>query len=252
MEVAPKFGCILPTYLYSAERRAMAERSYASLARTEIPEADRPLRVFVVAVDGPAGDVALKGFAPFFDLQPDTRIWLLKAGAAMGMKVWLQPSGISGPDMAVAWIAEKFFAETDYTHVIELADDMVYNPAWFVALQDLVARHPQARAWSVYRSAHVRHHRTLQQVGGDHLVTSLAGNGTCWTREEWAAWGVTWQSGSWPNPVSGNTLDLHHGYFRPGERWATDKSFMQHIGVTNGLHVVKGIPEHAVNFAGEG
>jgi hypothetical protein len=79
----------------------------------------------------------------------------------------------------------------------------------------------------------------------------MAGNGTCWTKEEWAAWGVKWQQGpTWPVPTGGDTLDLHHAYFRPGERWVTDISYLEHIGIV-GIHAAQNIPEHAVNFAGE-
>ena len=101
----------------------------------------------------------------------------------------------------------------------------------------------------LFRS-HTWHHRTLRQEGQDHLVTSMAGNGTCWTREEWQAWGVNWKQGpTWPVPSGGDTLDLHHAYFRPGDRWATDTSFLDHIGVV-GMHAT-GVPEHAINFIGE-
>jgi hypothetical protein len=71
-------------------------------------------------------------------------------------------------------------------------------------------------------------------------------------REEWRAWGIRWQDGpSWPNPISGNTLDLHHAWARPGERWAARRSYIAHTGV-EGMHCRQTIPEHAIDFVGTG
>ncbi len=234
-----KFGMVLPTYLYSEERKVFAEKSYASLRGTDVPKEERPLPLFVVAANQGSADVVVNAA-----LYTATE-W------SFAVKIFLQPPEVAGLDPSLAWIVQKFFDETDCTHVIELADDMIYNPKWFVELKALVTRHPDARAWSVYRSAHERHHRTLQRDGDDHLVTSMAGNGTCWTREEWQAWGVHWKQGpTWPVPSGGDTLDLHHAYFRPGDRWATDKSFMDHLGQI-GVHCQQGVPEFALNFIGE-
>ena len=232
-----KFGLCLPTFLYSDERKAFAEKSYASLRLTEVPEEDAPLLLYTVAANQESWDVV--GGA------------LCDNGGKFFGVIMQQPSEVTGLDPSLAWIVEKFFAETDCSHVIELADDMVYHPKWFVELKALVLRHPEAKAWSVYRSAHVRHHRTLSRVEGDHLVTSMAGNGTCWTREEWQAWGVNWKQGpTWPVPTGGDTLDLHHAYFRPGQRWATDWSFMDHLGFV-GTHCQPGVPEVALNYLKE-
>jgi hypothetical protein len=232
-----KFGAALPTLLYSPERKRIAHLSYESLARTEVSECDMPLPMYVVAGDKVSGEAVFEHLL----YQPG---WILEP------HVFHQPSEVSGLDPSLAWIVEKFFDETDCTHVIELADDMIYHPKWFIELKALVERHPDARAWSVYRSAHTRHHRTIRVDGEDHLVTSMAGNGTCWTREEWKSWGVHWKQGpTWPVPTGGDTLDLHHAYHRPGERWATNWSYMDHIGVT-GIHCQPGVPEHAINFVG--
>jgi hypothetical protein len=233
-----KFGIIIPSYINSDTRRQFAERSYKSLMTTQLPSEDCPVDLWAVA----AGDSAFNLAVQELDIK-DRLVFLTM--------VFPQPDELAGLDPAIAWCVERLFASTDCTHVIELADDMIYNPRWFIELKALVERHPDARAWSVYRSAHTNHHRTLRETDGDHLVTSLAGNGTCWTREEWAAWGVNWTQGpTWPVPTGGDTLDLHHAYARPGERWATDKSWLDHIG-TVGIHAAEGIPEHALNFQGE-
>lgn len=254
MEVVRKmeFGIVLPTFLYSAERKVMAERSYASLARTEVPEVDRPLRVFVVAANSDSADVALNGFSQFFDVLTGTKCWPLKDNAAMSMKVWLQREGIQGTDQSLCQGVEVLMeAAPDVTHFIYLTDDLLYNPRWFVELKALVERHPTARAWSVYRSAHEKHHKTWRREGDDHLVSSLSGNGTCMTIEEWKGWGVSCADGcSWPVPSGGNTLDLHHAYYRQGERWATDVSMIQHDGRL-GLRCNSSVPEYALNFIGE-
>jgi hypothetical protein len=233
-----KYGIVLPTYINSDERHKIAERSYASLYRTFVAPEDRPLRIMIVAAGARSFDLAFSYEAKEWDY--------------FDIGVFRQPPQVIGLEPSAAWIVEQFFARTDCTHVIELADDMIYHPNWFIELKSLVARHPGAKAWSVYRSAHTLHHRTMQtEIGsGDHLVTSLAGNGTCWTREEWIAWGVHWTKGPWSVPTGGDTLDLHHAYFRPGERWATDKSFIEHVGIV-GIHCHAGTPEHALNFQGE-
>jgi hypothetical protein len=54
----------------------------------------------------------------------------------------------------------------------------------------------------------------------------------------------------WPSVSGGNTLDLHHACNRPGERWATARSFVQHTGI-EGVNVTRGIPEFAIDFIGE-
>jgi len=234
--VNPKFGFVLPSYIASPEREAIAVRSYSSLAQSIIPDEDQALPVFVVVVGMNSMNLAIE---------------YLMADNRFRAHIKAQPVEVSGLDPSLAWIVEKLFAETECSHIVELADDMIYHPQWFIKLKALVERHPDARAWNVYRSAHTRHHRTIRQSDDeyqDHLVTSMAGNGTCWTREEWNVWGVNWKQGpTWPVPTGGDTLDLHHAYFRPGDRWATDKSYMQHIGII-GVHCHPGTPEHALNF----
>jgi hypothetical protein len=108
-----RFGIVLPTYLYSAERKQMAERSYASLARTEVPEGHRPLRIFVVAANSDSADVALDTFMPSFAVKvTGTKGWILKDDAAMSMRVWLQPPEVAGLDPSIAWLVERRILRT--------------------------------------------------------------------------------------------------------------------------------------------
>jgi len=238
-----RFAIALPTYLYSEERKRNAARSYASLLRTDIPSEDCPLWISVVSPDADSA-------TPVYELVETSHREneIRKFNGAY----FSQRPGISGTDQSLCCCVEGIIqTHLEVTHIIYLTDDLVYHPRWFIELKALISRHPDARAWSVYRSAHDRHHKTRSVVGDDHEVTSLSGNGTCFTVDEWKAWGVGSIDGSsWPVPTGGNTLDLHHAYHRPGERWATGKSYIQHIGM-NGLRVTSGVPEYALDFVGE-
>lgn len=236
-----KFCMLLPTYLPNDYRRDLAVQSYSSLLHTRFEPSDAPMDLFVVY----RGPEALQAVADAF-VSAD-------AWAAHAMEA---PEYVTGSDWSICWCMEQIIEDQgDLTHMILLADDMVYNPKWFNETKALVLRHPQGLAWSTYRSAHTRHHRTkfVYEPSMDHSVTSLAGNGTCWTFDEWRVWGIKHTDPSWPVPEEmggGNTIDLQHPYVRPGQRWATEKSYMQHIGV-KGVHCHEGTPEFALEFVGE-
>ena len=113
----------------------------------------------------------------------------------------------------------------------------------------------------MYHSAHQKYHQDLEvglpvvgfvMHGNDVCVRSVCGHGMTFTREEWKAWGIDWRHGNdWANagPLGGSTLDLHHAFYRPGERWVTEKSYIDHVG-KHGLHVTPETPEYALNFMG--
>jgi hypothetical protein len=159
-----------------------------------------------------------------------------------------EPPAVRGTEQTLAYGTGAALAYESVTHVSWMGDDADFNPRWLIELEALILRRPEARAWSVYRSAYEAIHKTLREDGDDVLVRSLCGHGMTFSRQEWTDWGINWEQGrSWPSPVPGDTLDLHHTWARPGERWATRRSYVEHTGVV-GLHCQPGIPEHARDF----
>lgn len=149
----------------------------------------------------------------------------------------------------------------EITHITYLTDDYVYNPDWLIQLDSLIRRHPKARAWTVYRSSYTRHHRIISDApwiadGKQHkdcLVTSIAGVGTM-SRQEWEEFGLDGSRphGNWTVPAEaggGNTVDLFHAYSRPGERWATERDYIDHIA-DHGTHAASNV-DKALDFVGE-
>ena len=232
-----RYCLLLPTYITLPSREEIARKSYKSLVNTIVTVDDFPLHIFAIVKGQQAQDAMDAGFTD----------WRFR------INITIQPDFIGGVDQSLCYAMERtIIKREDMTHVIILSDDMLYHPNWFLETKALVDRHPNAKAWSTYRSAHTRHHRTLiRDEFGDHSVTSMAGHGMCFTTEEWKAWGVKSTDGqAWPIPTGGDTLDLHHAWKRPGERWATDKSYIQHLGVV-GVHTHVGTPEQALEFVGE-
>lgn len=138
------------------------------------------------------------------------------------------------------------------THLVFMYDDFIYNPAWLRQLDTLIARHPDARAWSVYRSSYTRHHRILvRDANGDCLMSMHDGVG-CVTKQEWMDYREQHQHAldfSVPPTFNGGgcTFDCHINYARPGERWATGKDYWENLGV----HSFLGRADMAVDFVGE-
>jgi|SRR5882724_2029673 len=234
-----RYCLLFPTYVDSTDRQLIAQTSYRSLLKTIVPNGDAPL--FVVCVW--KGQIAK-------DQVDKVRCFI---NSPFQMETMHQPDGIEGSDQSICYAMEQVILKVPgLTHVILLCDDILYHPDWFVETKALVERHPDAKAWTIYRSAHTRHHRTVARDGfGDHSVTSMAGSGMCITLDEWKAWGIKASDGmSWPIPTGGHTIDLHHAWARPGERWATDKSYIQHIGKI-GVHCTAETPEYALEFVGE-
>jgi len=142
--------------------------------------------------------------------------------------------------------ASDLIKNTDVTHIGFLVDDFVYNPEWAQQLVKLISRHPDAKAWSVYRSAYTQHHNIIGGDGIDVLMTMHDCLGTM-TREEWIEYGagMKWVNFHCPPELGGGcTIDIHHAYARPGDRWATDKDYMNNIDMHNA-------DDHAIDFVGE-
>jgi hypothetical protein len=253
-----KFGIVLPIFLYNEKRVELARATFDSV-QASIPPTESPL-LFIAVRPGvvPSAEVFGQKWMSGFDVLVET----------------VHPDSlVKGTEMSLAWgtqyVLDNF---EDITHLIWLGDDALFKLDWLVQLEALVGRHPDAKAWSVYHSAHQAHHKDLVRVpwkelrgefknldplsteqvaydtGYDVLVRSICGHGMTFTREEWVAWGIDWRAGNqWSNAGGGDTLDLHHVYYRPGERWVTEKSYVQHTGV-EGVHCTKSTPEFGLGF----
>ena len=230
-----KFGIVLPHWSYNPQRLIWSEHSFASLARTNIEGLDTKPVLYIVLKHASGDDVAI----PKVELPFTTT-------------VLVRPSESMGPDSANSWgwyeICER---EPDVTHLLMVTNDSVYNPDWLRQLEALVKRRPGARAWSVYRSRYVHHHKNLFEEGNDVSVRSINMLG-CITKEEWLDWGLDWHVGSFhvPTPEGGCTMDLYHACSRPGMRWVTKRSYIENIATT-GAHMTPDLPEFAVDFVGE-
>lgn len=233
-----KFGIVLPCWIYNATRHELANAAFESLVNTE--PAEERASLFVVS----RADLT-KGFEFIETIAASPEL-------AFTPIVAYQPDNIGGTEQTLAWGTEQAFELPGVTHVVWMGDDALFNPKWLIELQALINRHPDARSWSVYRSAHVAFHAPLVETDLDVQVRSICGHGMTFSKEEWLAWDVHWSQGqAWPNPYAGNTLDLHHAWKREGERWCTKRSYVEHTG-KYGLHCTPAIPEYAVDFAGVG
>jgi hypothetical protein len=231
-----KFGIVLPTHCYNQQRMFWAIAAFQSLAKTLQPE-KRPLLLLI----------------PHKDSLLDKEPHLLYQPPAFQNEIVQQPDSIGGTEQTLAWGTEQVFLNPDISHCVWMGDDALFNPHWLQQLENLILRHSEAKAWTVYRSAHVRYHAPLMtdSSSGDVLCRSLCGHGMTFTRWEWQEWGIHWSQGQrWPSVSGGNTLDLHHACNRPGDRWSTARSYVQHTG-TAGVNVTPGVPEFAIDFVGE-
>jgi len=232
-----KFGVVLPTWCYNTSRVGLIYQTFGALDKTRNEDLD----------DDPSLLLIVKGDRPSLISE-----FMENQRSFNSVTVLPQDGlGCDGTEQTLAFGAQWFFDnDQDITHVIWMGDDAKFNPSWLYQLQELIYRHEDAVSWSVYRSAHVAYHAPLlvDPKTGDVAVKSICGHGMTFSRQEWKAWGVNWQEGqAWPNPYSGNTLDLHHAWKRQGERWVTPKSYIEHTGRT-GLHCTPNVPEYAIDF----
>lgn len=225
-----RFAIILPSQIYSDYRRILAKEAFASLLKTNMPSEVPTVYLLTKALD---------------DVHP-------QCGHYPGLKIrnLCEPDQELGTESALAYGTDKALLDESVTHLVWMGDDSLFHPDWLIQLEALIGRHPGARAWSVYRSAYEAVHTPMALGNGDVRVKSLCGHGLTMTRGEWTDWGINWKDGRgrWGSP-SGNTLDMLHIHARPGERWCTAKSYVQHTG-REGKNCHTGIPEWAVDFQG--
>lgn len=167
----------------------------------------------------------------------------------MPFTVMHQPPGMDGSEEPLPYGTE-YAMKLGFTHMMWTGEDTLYHPDWLLQLDGLIERHPEARAWSVYRSAHEAYHKTLALQGEDVLVRSLCGVGLTFSVAEWVAWDITPEEMLEIKQIN-TTLDLLHKAQRPGERWCSNVSYIEHTGRV-GSHTHPEAPEWAIKFQGIG
>lgn len=227
-----KIGMVMSSYVYNPTRVALANDCFPSLLKT-VCVGEPPLLIMIVKDSGyPYPIQALK----------ERFVLEVHGNSHEGVEFrQSEQPAVHGTNLAFARGAD---------YVTHLNDDSLFHPNWLVELEALIGRHPDAKAWSVYHSAYEAVHTPLETAGPDVRVRSLCGLGITFSREEWAGMGIDWRAHEWPSP-RGSTLDLYHAHVRPGPRWCTSMSYMEHTG-REGIHAHPGIPEYAQNFAGVG
>jgi hypothetical protein len=223
-----KLGIVLPSYMYSFERKQLASNAFCSLMKTE--SLQQETRLLILAKAGHAQDYSgvLDGLSKKFSL-------ILKTD-----------EGLNGTEQTLAFGTQFLFDNFGVDYVTWMGDDALFDPLWLWKLEGLIHRHPEAKSWSVYRSIYEWVHKTMDDSGEDVLVRSICGHGMTLSKKEWEEWGIDWKQGAWAAP-DGDTLDLYHFWHRPGERWVTKLSYIEHTGKV-GVHCTADIPEYARDF----
>jgi hypothetical protein len=222
-----RLGIVLPSFWYSDERKRLAKEAFQSLSQTE--ELYGHETRILVLIKGQVADYTdfVSGLTRKFGL-------ILKTD-----------EGLTGTEQTLAFGTQYMIDNFECDHLMWMGDDALFHPMWLWKLEGLIKRHPGAKSWSVYRSAYEWFHRTLDDSGEDVLVRSICGHGMTFTAQEWKEWGVDWKTVS--TDPNAHTLDLTHYDQRPGDRWVTKKSFVQHTGKV-GVHCDENTPEFARNF----
>jgi len=227
-----KFGLVLVSYVYNQERATIASRTLTSLAKTNVEPLPPPILQCSFRTSGFDYSQYIEDLNKKFRVIVDDDV----------------PGSSGNLNSFVSCTANKLLENKEVTHIVFLYDDFVYNTEWLQELYKLIFRHPDARAWSVYRSAYVRSHRILRTEYTDCVMTMHDGLG-CLERWEWEEYIATtngdFSVGSCLG--GGNTIDIHHACARLGDRWATGRDYWQNIGV----HMYLGKQDQAIDFVGE-
>lgn len=226
-----KFGIFLPSLIYNQQRGLWAQNAFRTLRSTRTDGLDRPRLTLYLGKPKVPFQYELAELDGIFDLVVSN--FNFENGSEQIAAYGMQQAYDHGAD-----------------YIVSLTDDTLFNSQWLLQLKGLIERHPDARCWSVHHSAYAQEHKTLREQDGDVMVTSMPGHGFTISRQEWEEWGVNWRDGEWPT-CRGDTLDLHHLLTRPGERWVTAKSYIEHTGKT-GQHCFPNMAMHGIDFCGEG
>lgn len=266
-----KLGLVIPVYLYDQQRYNWAKASLQSLSRTIIP-GKTPVVLFVI-----------KSTKPPYDTEHMVKTeWL-----PFECKYMEQPLDAKSIDACNVFGWDHLIQlSPDVTHLAMATCDWLWNKDWLIELESLIARHPKAKAWWVYRSAHEKYHKTLR-IENDVLVRSMNAGG-CFTVEEYKSLGLKYSDcrldaprvydatynentgNLWyrladgreitvPRGTSGPkalqvinhglTLDLYDPWARQGERWVTKRSYILNMGL-RGINQQPDAPEYAIDFVG--
>ena len=227
-----QLAVVLPSWVYDTERARLANLAFETLAKTRTRHFARTpwLGLLIREPKIPFQ------YPTYEELSPNLELGMLGQGVQL-----------SGTEQTLAYGTQTFFDKgADY--VTWMGDDALFHPEWLHELQKLIYRHPDAKCWSVYRSAHTAFHKTLEERDGDVMTASICGHGFTISKQEWTEWGINWRDGAWCCHA-GDTLDLVHAQNRPGERWCTGVSYIEHTG-RYGQHCRPHIPEWAQFFQG--
>lgn len=222
-----KYGIVLPSYPYGPERGKLIDPALRSLEKTVI-EGEKPRLLLLLRLTQHYHFDTSK-LAEVFDLEVEA-----------------DPTGVQGTEQTLAYGTHRL-VEQGYEYVTWMGDDALFHPTWHKVLQKLIVDKPEALGWSVYRSAYELFHQTMREENGYVQVSTLCGHGMTMRADEWKKWGQDWTQGGFLN--GGLTMDLRHAMERPGERWTTKVSYIEHTG-RSGVHCRPEYPEWAVAFQG--
>ncbi len=268
-----RLGFVIPTYIQDEQRRNWAVASFRSLAKTAV-NGPPPVLCFVLNSSK--------------DKESD-RIIRSAGLSKFDVLIIEQPLDAASIDACnvFGW-SHILKIRHDVTHLGMLTSDWLYNPQWLIELEKIMARHPQAKAWWVYRSAHEYYHKTLR-IEQDVLVRSFNAGG-CFPAADYRTWKPDYHNFRIDNPrvmgaryderthvlnytmasgveyslppgatepkslvplTNGLTLDLYDPWLRPGERWVTKRSYIMNLGL-EGVNQRTDAPEYAIDFVGTG
>lgn len=222
-----KFGIVLPTYPYDKKRAELIEPALRSLERTQMNGAK--VKLFMIMKH-----------APYYVY--DTA----KLNEVFDLEIVADPVGVQGTEQTLAY-GTHVLVDQGCDYVTWMGDDALFHPTWHLKLQKLIVDKPQAKDWSVYRSAYELFHQTLKEEEEYVMVSTLCGHGMTMHAQEWKDWGQDWTQGGFLN--GGLTMDLRHALEIQGEHWTTKVSYVEHTG-RDGVHCRPEYPEWAVAFQG--
>jgi len=224
-----KLGIVLPSWMYSDERKKLAADTFYSLMETEPLMEETRLLLLVKAGNS-------QDYLPMLDRLSRKFTVVVKTD-----------EGLVGTEQTLAYGTSFLIDNYGVEYVTWMGDDALFHPMWLWKLNSLIQKHPNARAWSVYRSSFEFVHRTIKVVEDSVLVRSICGHGMTFSKDEWLGWGIKWDDPKTWELEPGATLDIMHPHQRPGERWVTKESWLEHTGRV-GLHCTPDVPEYARNF----
>jgi len=268
-----RFGFVLPVYVYNVFRERLAQASFASLCRSVTEGLDAPPVIIFVAKPEPQTVNVVNSFKfPGFIYD-----------------VIAEPADATSIDACFIYGLQRMVATCpDVTHLGFLTNDWVYNKRWLFHLQEIINRHPDAKACWVYRSAFEKMHKTIKtdDPSGDILVRSFNAAGAFPVSDfslypdyrycridppridaynfdettgtmDFGFGGLKFHCDKGEVGTKsllalqhGLTFDIYDPWLRFGERWSTKRSYILNLGI-HGVNQQPEHPEYAIDFVGE-